>query len=98
MKIQTDRWFEQNEIKRLNKNYNIHMFSSKVRGGKAFAEQKIREFNKLLLKSKVLDKKLKKRIKINKLIQKATNNLNNIKPVKYGLTPKQIESKSIKSE
>ena len=33
------------------------MFSTKIRGGKAFAaEQKIREFKKLLLKSKSLHK------------------------------------------
>ena len=33
------------EIKRLNKKYIVAMFSSQVRGGKAFAaEQKIKEF------------------------------------------------------
>ena len=43
MRMQADIEFEQNEIKRLNKKYNVHMFSSKVRGGKAFAaKQKIR--------------------------------------------------------
>ena len=43
MKTQTDREFEQIEIKRLNKKFNVLMFRSKVRGGKAFsAEQKIR--------------------------------------------------------
>ena len=41
-RMQTDRQFEQNKIKRLNKTYN--MFSLKVQGSKAFAaEQKIRE-------------------------------------------------------
>ena len=35
------------------------MFSARVRGGKAFAaEQKIREFKKLLLKIKLLYKKM----------------------------------------
>ena len=38
------------------------MFSTRVRGGKAFAaEQKIREFKKLLLKMKDLYKKNKKK-------------------------------------
>ena len=39
------RDFEQNEIKKkLNQKHGLHMFSSKVRGGKAFvAEQNIRE-------------------------------------------------------
>ena len=49
MTLQTDLEFKQNEIKKLNEQYNVEMFHSKVRGGKAFAaEQKIREFKKLL--------------------------------------------------
>ena len=53
MTLQTDLEFKQNAIKKLNNEFNVEMFHSKVRGGKAFAaEQKIREFKKLLLKSK----------------------------------------------
>ena len=53
MKLQTDLEFNQNQIKTLNKKFNVHMFHTKIRGGKAFAvEQKIREFKKILLKSK----------------------------------------------
>ena len=59
MRLQTDLEFQQNEIKKLNKKYNIEMFSTRVRGGKAFAaEQKIREFKKLLFKIKSLYKKM----------------------------------------
>ena len=59
------------------------MFSTRVRGGKAFAaEQKMREFKKLLFKNKMVEKRLNKRIKPNKLILKATNNLNNTKTAK----------------
>ena len=55
MRLQTDLEFQQNEIKNLNKKYNVEMFSTRVRGGKAFAaEQKIREFKKLLLKIKAI--------------------------------------------
>ena len=37
-----DLEFQQNEIKNLNKKYNVEMFSTRVRGGKAFvAKQKI---------------------------------------------------------
>ena len=55
MRLQTDLEFQQNEIKNLNKKYNVEMFSTRIRGGKAFAaEQKIREFKKLLLKVKAL--------------------------------------------
>ena len=57
MRLQTDLEFLQREIMKLNKKYNVLMFSTKVRGGKAFgAKQKIREFKKLLLKSKGLHK------------------------------------------
>ena len=57
MRLQTDLEFQQNEIKKLNKKYNVEMFSSKTRGGKAFAaEQKIREFKTLLFKNKRLHK------------------------------------------
>ena len=54
MRLQTDLEFQQNEIKKLNKKYNVEMFSTKVRGGKAFAaEQKIREFKKIAAKVKI---------------------------------------------
>ena len=43
--MQTDLVIQQNQINRLNKKYNIEMFSGNIRGGKTFAaEQKIREF------------------------------------------------------
>ena len=63
MRLQTDLEFQQNEIKKLNEKYNVDMFSTKVRGGKAFAaKQKIREFKKLLFKSKKLHKAPKRRV------------------------------------
>ena len=41
MRLQTDLEFLQTEIKRLNKKHNVEMFSTRLRGGKAFAaEQK----------------------------------------------------------
>ena len=52
-RLQTDLGFQQ----QLNKKCNVLMFSTKIRGRKAFAaEQKIRELKKLLLKSKRLHK------------------------------------------
>lgn len=51
------------------------MCSTNLRGGKAFpAEQKIRELKKLLLRSKRIKKLLRKRVKSNELIKKATFN------------------------
>ena len=57
MRLQTDLEFQQNEIKKLNKKYNVEMFSTRLRGGKAFAaEQKIRSY---CLRSKIFIKKIK---------------------------------------
>ena len=57
MRIQTDLEFRQREIQKLNQKYNVLMFHTKIRGGKAFvAEQKIREFKKILQKSKRMHK------------------------------------------
>ena len=96
MRLQTDLEFQQNEIKKLNKKFNVEMFSTSVRGGKAFAaEQKIRELKKLLLKSKNIDKRNKKKINPKKLIEKATNNLNKTPTQKYGIEPKTVEEKSL---
>ena len=39
MRLQTDFEFQQTEIKKLNKKYNVEMFSTRVRGGKAFAAE-----------------------------------------------------------
>ena len=44
MRLQVDNKFQQVKIKDLNDENNVGMFTSSVRGGKAFtAEQKIRE-------------------------------------------------------
>ena len=60
MRLETNLKFKQTKIKNLNKKFNVEMFSTKVRGGKAFAsEQKIRELKQLLLKSKNNDKRNK---------------------------------------
>ena len=53
MRLQMDLEFLQNSIKKLNEENDVEMYSSKIRGGKAFAaEQKIEELKKLLLISK----------------------------------------------
>ena len=53
MRVQTDREFQQTAIAKLNKECEVDMYSTNLRGGKAFAaEQKIRELEKLLLRSK----------------------------------------------
>ena len=69
------------------------MFHTKTRGGKAFAaEQKIREFKKILQKSKRMHKSSStKRIETKKLIQQTTNNLNCIASQKYSVSPNFVE-------
>ena len=57
MRLQTDLEFKQNKILKLNDEFNVDMFHTRSRGGKAFAaEQKIREFKKLLLRGERLEK------------------------------------------
>ena len=99
MYLQTDLEFKQNAIKNLNKEFNVEMFHTKVRGGKAFAaEQKIREFKKLLLKTKRFTKDQGERLKPNKLIKNAVENLNKTVTTKYGVSPENVENKTINSE
>ena len=99
MRLQTDQEFQQNEIKKLNRKYNVEMFSTRLRGGKAFAaEQKIRELKKVIFKTKRRYKLQKKKINSREIIKKAVENLNRINSEKYGLPPDIIEKKSLESE
>ena len=92
MRLQTDQESKQRNIEEPNKNLNVEMYSTHLRGGKAFAaEQKIRELKNLLLRSKCIEKFKCKRMKPNKLIKKGTFNLDNTKSEKCGYSPKQIE-------
>ena len=92
IRLQTDQEFQQNEIKKLNRKYNVEMFSSRLRGGKAFAaEQKIRELKKVIFKTKKTYKLQKKKINSREIIKKAVENLNRINSEKYGLPPDIIE-------
>ena len=96
MRLQVDLEFQQNKIKEINQKYNVEMFSSKNRGGKAYvAEQKIREFKKILFRIKKTYKRLKKRLNSAKLIKKTVQNMNNTKSIKYGLEPEIIEKRSL---
>ena len=53
MRLQVDLEFQQNKIKNLNKKYNVEMFTTKNRGGKAYvAEQKIENLKEYYLELK----------------------------------------------
>ena len=72
------------------------MFHAKVHGGKAFAaEQKIRVFKKILLRSKRFEKNRNNGIKTNDLIKKAAKNMNETISTKYQLAPETIEKRSL---
>ena len=76
------------------------MFSTAVRGGKAFAaEQKLRELKKRLSRLLVLQRNSKTKIKSpNILIQKAVENMNSLPTAKYGVKPDKIEKRSLESD
>ena len=96
IRLQTDLEFKQNQIKKLNDKFDVEMFHTKVRGGKAFAaEQKIREFKKILLRSKRFEKDRKNRIKLNDLIKKAAQNMNETISTKYQLETETIGKRSL---
>ena len=96
MRLQTDLEFKQNQILKLNNEFNVDMFHTRLRGGKAFAsEQKIREFKKLLLRGKRLEKQQDRRLKPNGLIKKVTQHMNNTISTKYELAPETIEKRSL---
>ena len=96
MRLQTDQEYQQKNIKKLNKEYDVKIYSTKLGWGKAFAaEQKNRELKKLLLWSKHIQKLQRKRVKPNELIKKAIFNLNNIKSPKYGYALQKVENESL---
>ena len=95
MRLQIDNEFQQVKIKSLNDENNVEMFTSSVRGGKAFvAEQKLRELKARV--SKLNTQKL--RIALTKIVQNSALNMNLMKIVKHGLSPEEIKSQSLKSE
>ena len=76
------------------------MFHTEIIGGKLFAaEQKIREFKKILQKSNRMHKSTStQRIEPKKLIQCTTINLNSIAPQKYGVSPNFVEENTQRDE
>ena len=95
MRLQVDNEFQQVKIKNLNDENNVEMFTSSVRGREAFAaEQKIRELKTRIAK---LNAQKLKIISI-KIIQNSALNINTMKSEKYGLSPEEIEQRSLASE
>ena len=77
------------------KKNNIEMFTSSVRGGKAFAaEQKIIELKSRIAKSNAL----KLKVPPTKIITTSTKNMNSVLNEKIGISPNDAEKKSLSSE
>ena len=96
MRLQTDLEFKQNKTLKLSDEFNVNMFHTRLRGGKAFtAEQKIREFKKFLLRGKRLEKQYGRRPKPLDLIRKVTQHMNNLNSTKYELPTETIEKRSL---
>ena len=95
MRLQVDNEFQQVKIKDLSDENNVEMFTSSVRGEKAFAaKQKTRELKTRI--AKLSAQKLK--ITSTKIIQNSTLNMNNMKSEKYGLSTEEIEKQSLAGE
>ena len=86
IRLQVDQEFQQVKIKDLNDLNNVSMFSTSLRGGKAFAaEQKIRE-----LKTRIA-KLFSQKLKI------CPNKNRNVRPSKkYGFSPEEVGKKYYK--
>ena len=84
MRLQVNNEFQQVKIKELNDQNNVKMFTTSVRGGKAFAaKQKIRELKARI--SKLNAQKLI--ISPTKIILNSAVIMNNVNNEKHGLSP-----------
>ena len=96
MRLQTDLEFKQNQVLKLNDEFNVEMFHTRLRGRKVFAAaQKIREFKKLLLRGTRLEKQQGKIFKPNDLIKQVAQYMNETISRKYEMAPETIEKRSL---
>ena len=99
MQLQVDNEFQQVKSKDLNDKYNVTMFMTSIRGGKAFAtEKKIRELKSRTAKLSAISDKNKAKIPPTTIIRQSAENINNVKSKKYGISPNDVEKKSLSSE
>ena len=98
MRVQTDSEFTQNQsIQKLNKRYNVEMYTTKTNRGHAFAaKQKIQELKKLLV---AIKRNFKNRLNNYKIIKLATDNLNKTATVKYSPSiPEKVQKLTLENK
>ena len=86
-------------IKDLNDKFNATMFTTGLRGGKAFAaeqnqrteKQNIRELTSRISKLRTISDKQKAKITAVTIIKQSAENMNNVKNEKYGISPNVIK-------
>ena len=87
-----DNEFQQVKIKDSNDRYNVAIFTTSIRGGKAFAtKQKIRERKSRIAKLKAISDKSKAKIPPTTIIRQSIKNVNNVKSKKYDISPNDME-------
>ena len=95
MRLQVDNEFQKVKVTDLNDINNVEMFTSAVRGGKAFAaEQNIRELKTRI--AKINAQKLK--VSPSKIIEMSTANTNLRPSKRYGLAPEEVERCALSNE
>ena len=73
------------------------MFTTNVRGGKAFAvKQKIRELENRISKIKPISDQNKTKISPTTIIKRSKENINNVTSEKYKFAPNEIKKNSLK--
>ena len=100
-RLQVDNEFQQVGVKDLNDKFNLTMFTTCLRGRKAFAaEQKIRELKSGISKLRAISDKQKVKIPAVTIIKQSAENTNNVKSVYsvYSISPNIIEEKSLSSQ
>ena len=91
MKLQVNNKFQQVKIQNLNDQNDVKIFTTSVRGGKAFvAEQKVGKFKTAIAKLSIQ----KLNVLPTKIILKFAENVNNVDSEKYGMSPEEIEKRA----
>ena len=95
MRLQVNNEFQQVKTHNQNDQNKFEMFTASIRVDKAFpSDQEIRELKTMVAKLNI--QKLK--ISPTKIILKSEANTNNELSKKYGLSPEEIETRSLSNE